>query len=139
MRAVIDTNVFLSGLLWHGVTHELLVRVRDSALGFVSSPALLAEMGNATSRPKFESILTRAYILRDRAIAEIRKLAEVIDPPPLPEPVCRYSDDDSVLTLALAARVDMIVSGDADLLAIGMFQGIPVLTPAQALERISGG
>ena len=32
---------------------------------------------------------------------------------------------------------DLIVSGDADLLSLGTFQGIPILTAAQALERVS--
>ena len=39
MRAVIDTNVLVAGLLWHGAPHVLLERVRDGALGLVSSPA----------------------------------------------------------------------------------------------------
>lgn len=53
-------------------------------------------------------------------------------------PVCRDPDDDAVLALAIAAKADFIVSGDNDLLALGAFNGIPVLTPAQALQRIPG-
>jgi predicted nucleic acid-binding protein len=65
------------------------------------------------------------------------KLAEVIEPPPLPQPVCRDPDDDEVLALALAARADVIVSGDADLLVLQQFEGIPILDPAQALQRMA--
>ncbi len=50
--------------------------------------------------------------------------------------MCRDPDDDAVLALALAAKVDFIISGDEDLLAIGVFQGIPILSPAQALQTI---
>ena len=127
MRAVIDTNVLVSGLMWHGAPHALLEHVRNTTLSLVSSPALLAELADVIGRAKFDVML-----------AEVRQLAEVVVPPPLPRPVCRDPDDDAVLALALAAQADFIVSGDDDLLAIGVFQGIPVLTPAQALQRVPG-
>ena len=59
MRAVLDTNVLLSGLFWHGAPHALLERVRDSALTLVSSPALLAELAEVIGRAKFDSILAQ--------------------------------------------------------------------------------
>lgn len=52
--------------------------------------------------------------------------------------VSRDPDDDQVLACALAAQADLIVSGDADLLDLKSFQGIPILTAARAVERISG-
>ena len=61
---------------------------------------------------------------------------EVIDPPALAKPVCRDPDDDAVLALAIAAQADLIISGDDDPLSLTRFEGIPVLTPAQALERV---
>lgn len=93
MRAVIDTNVLLSGLLWHGAPHALLEHAHAGTLGLVSSPALLAEAW---------------------------QLAEVIEPPPLAVPVCRDPAADAVLALM-------------------HFQGIPIVTPAQAIQRIEAG
>jgi len=136
VRAVIDTNVLLSGLLWHGAPHVLLAHVRAFRLGLVSSPALLTELEIVISRPKFEAILTRSSTSREHALAEVRQLAEVIEPPPLAVPVCRDPEDDAVLALALAAQVDLIVSGDYDLLALTPYQGIPIVTAGQAIEQI---
>lgn len=136
MRAVIDTNVLLSGLLWHGQPHMLLEHVRAGTLAMVSSPALLAELADVIGRAKFDAILVRARTSREQALAEVRQLAEVIEPPPLAAPVCRDPDDDEVLALALAAQVDLIVTGDDDLLVLQDFERIPIITPAQALQRI---
>ncbi|MBI3141017.1 MAG: putative toxin-antitoxin system toxin component, PIN family [Rhodocyclales bacterium] len=136
MRAVIDTNVLVSGLLWHGAPHALLAQVRAGRLILVSSPALLAELENVIGRAKFEAVLTRSNTSRERTLSELRQLAEMIEPPPLPQPVCRDPDDDHALALALAAQADLIVSGDDDLLTLGRFQGIPIVTPAQALQQI---
>jgi len=138
VRAVIDTNVLLSGLLWHGAPHALLTQVRDGALGLVSSPALLAELEEVIGRVKFDAILVRSATSRERSLAELRQLAEVIEPPPLAVPVCRDPDDDAVLALALAAQADLIVSGDDDLLALKNYQRIlPIVDPATALQLIA--
>ena len=136
MRAVIDTNVLMAALLWRGPPHALLEHVRAGTVSLVSSPALLAELADVIRRAKFDAILTRTNTSRERSLAEVRRLAEVIDPPPLPQPVCRDPDDDEVLALAIAARVDLIVSGDEDLLSLGSFAGIPIIAPAQAVGLI---
>ena len=73
---------------------------------------------------------------RKKAMAELRQLAEVIEPPPLPQPVCRDPDDDEVLALAIAAQADLIVSGDNDLLVLLQFNGIPIVSPAQAAALV---
>jgi uncharacterized protein len=136
VRAVIDTNVLIAGLLWHGAPHALLGQVRSTTLGLVSSPVLLAELADVLSRQKFDVALLRSNTSREQSLAQVRQLAEVVEPPPLPQPVCRDPDDDELLALAIAARADLIVSGDNDLLVLQQFQGIPILSPAQALQLI---
>lgn len=113
MRAVVDTNVLLSGLLWRGTPHSLIQRVRDGALTLISSPALLTEFSEVVRRPKFQRILSRSRIDPERAQRELRASAEIVDPPPLPAPTSRDPDDDAVLALAVAAGADLIVSSGA--------------------------
>lgn len=136
MKAVIDTNVLIAGLLWRGPPHALLEQVRVGSVSLVSSPALLAELADVMGRVKFDAILTRTNTSREGSLADVRRLAEVIEPPLRPQPVCRDPDDDELLALALAAKVDLIVSGDKDLLSLRGFQGIPIVAPAQAISLI---
>lgn len=133
MRAILDTNVLLSGLLWRGAPHALIALARSGDLALISSPTLLAELTRVLERAKFDAILARIQTTRDQTLAEIRQLADIIDPPPLPIPTCRDPDDDAVLALAIAAQVNLIVSGDDDLLALQSYAGIPIVDPAQAL------
>ena len=114
------TNVLLSGLLWRGQPHALIEHVRAGTLALASSRALLAELTKVIGRAKFDAILTRSNTSLQRSLAEVRQLAEVVDPP-------------------LAARVEMIVSGDGDRLVLGSFAGIPIVNAAEALQRIDGG
>jgi len=42
------------------------------------------------------------------------------------------------LELAVNGGADLIVSGDADLLALDPFRGIPIVTPSPFLQRAGG-
>ena len=136
MRAIIDTNVFIAGLLWRGSPHVLLEHARAGTLAVISSSTLIAELEDVLGRAKFAAILSKTSTSLERTIAEVRQLAELIDPPPLERPVCRDSTDDHVLALALSANADMVVSGDDDLLVLGSFANIPIVTPADAVKRL---
>jgi uncharacterized protein len=138
VRAVIDTNVLLSGLLWRGTPHRLIEEVRAGTLTLISSPALLAELGQVIRRPKFQTILARSGTDPEQMLGEVRRVAEIIDPPPLPAPVSRDPDDDAVLALAVTSQADLIVSGDTDLLALGVHAGIPIVDAAAAITRVGG-
>jgi len=139
VRVVIDTNVLLSGLLWHGTPHALIEQIRSGTLTLISSPALFAELADVITRPKFRAILARSNIDPERMLAALGQLAEIVDPLPLPTKVSHDSDDDAVLALAVAAQADLVVSGDADLLTLGVHAGIRIVRPAEAFAIISSG
>ncbi len=136
MRAVLDTNVLLSGLLWHGTPHALMEQVRAGTFSLVISEDLIAELARTITRAKFQTVLARSGIDPQQMLAEIRRLAEIIDPTPLTTPVSRDPADDNVLALAAAAQADLIISGDGDLLVLGTYADIPIITPAQAFAML---
>ena len=47
---------------------------------------------------------------------------------------CRDATDDKFLELAVNGKADVIVSGDADLLVLNPFRGIPIVTPAAFVQ-----
>ena len=136
MLLVVDTNVLVSGLLWRGPPHALLEKARDGAVNLVLSTELIEELLDVITRPKFADILARTSRTPERIRAELRTLVELVVAPPLAQQVSRDPDDDAVLACALAARADLIVSGDDDLRALGMFENIPIVGAADALRRL---
>jgi predicted nucleic acid-binding protein len=55
--------------------------------------------------------------------------------------MCRDPDDDSLLGCAVAGAADYLVTGDEDLLAVGRYRGLAIVTAREFLESYppSGG
>lgn len=135
-RFVVDSNVLISAALLAGsVPSRWLGHVLEDAR-LLFSTATFDEMQARIWRPKFDryvSIEDRKLLLRD-----LRGVAEWVDPDATAAPPrCRDPDDEKFVQLTLAARATALVSGDCDLLSLRSIDGIPVLTPAQALRRFA--
>ena len=64
-------------------------------------------------------------------------MALIAEGSPIPVPATlRDPDDLHVLVCAVGADADAIVTGDDDLLSLEKFEGIPILTDRQALEKL---
>ncbi len=127
MKIVVDTNVLIAGVVAEGLCRDIVKR-RLPACELFTSRALLAELAEKL-RDKFDLNPTDLPLLR---IYEDE--ATVVKPKPLAKPVCRDSDDDEVLATALAAKAEIILTGDDDLLVLKEFQGIRILSPRQFTE-----
>jgi hypothetical protein len=139
VRVVLDTNVVASALLWGGTPERLIEAAGEGNLELFTSEALLAELAGILSRAKFSRILKLKNLSAADILARYREIADTVEPAPIEEVQLRDPDDAAVLACALAAQANAIVSGDADLHALGSYQGIPVLSPAQTLQRLAVG
>jgi putative PIN family toxin of toxin-antitoxin system len=137
VRWVLDTNVVVSGLLWQGTSYHLLVAIRQQPnIQVYSSPALLEELADVLSRPFSAKRLGMIGQSVRGVLADFVEVVELVEPVDVPRVVLCDPDDDHVLAAASTARADCIVSGDSDLLTLGRYQGISILTVVQALQRI---
>lgn len=139
MRVVLDTNTLVSALLSpNGPPRLLLDDARAQVFELCTSPVLMAELLDVMSREKFARRLAAAGLTPLGIVSEIRRLASMATPLDVPRVVAGDADDDHVLACAVAARADLIVSGDRHLLGLGgHYQGIAIVTPAQAMQQIS--
>jgi len=137
MRLVLDTNVVMSGLLWRGKPHEILqIAMRQrSSHQIYSSPVLLEELTEVIARPAFTKRMALIGKSPQEILADYLEVVELAEPTQI-QAVSRDPDDDHVLACAVTAKADLIVSGDKDLLDLHEHQGIPILAPADALQRL---
>jgi uncharacterized protein len=136
MRAVLDTNVTVSALIWGGVPLRLLEAATEGHIDLVTSPALLTELANVLHRPHLAVRLQRVRGPVEEALKFYATLAIIIAPAVVPRVVLDDPDDDQVIAAALAGRADIVVSGDRHLLSLGAYREIKILPPAEALAAI---
>jgi len=136
MRAVLDTNVVVSALIWGGKPFGFLKAAADGDLKLSTSPVLIEELRSALTRLHLASRLERRWSSPEKAVALYASLTAIVTPPALTAPASRDPDDDAVFAVAVAAGADLIVSGDADLLVLVSYAGIAIVTPAQGLGML---
>lgn len=134
-RAVLDTNVLVSALITpDGASARLLVELRAGAFELIVSPTLLAELREVLGRPKFERYVSSPEV--DAYVELIgRESVLVEDPAPSPAPLSADPDDEYLIDLARAARVDALVTGDVHLLDLR--ETVPVVTPHEFLASLT--
>lgn len=136
MRAVVDTGVLVSALIRRqGTTGDVLRALRDGRFTMIYTTAILVEvvdvLGRAPLRLKYHiqpedlTALINLIRLRGELVNPIQRIT-----------ACRDAADDKFLEAALAGEADCIVTGDADLLSLTPFQGVPILRPAEFLARL---
>ena len=141
MRIVLDTNVVLSALLWRGTPHHLLATSgQRSSIQLYSSTALLEELADVLTRPSATKRLALIGRSAREVLADFVEAIELVEPASVPRVVAGDVDDDQVIAAAIAARADLIVSGDRKhLLPLGSHQGIDIVDAAEAVRRIAAG
>ena len=137
MRLVADTNVVVSGLLWLGNSGRLLEAAANGQVTLYTSPVLIAELTRILRTPKLMPRIERSGLTLEELLARYLNVAIVVQPETVPPIVLTDPDDDHVLACALTGNVELIVSGDHDLLSLETFRGIPIVTPAEAVNRIA--
>lgn len=137
MRLVLDTNVVVAGLLWAGHPRRLIDRAIDNAVTLCSSPALVDELTQTLHYQKLAQRIGQSGKTASALVAQYTALVTLVSPRQVPRVIEHDADDDQVLACALAGQVDLIVSGDRHLHSLGgQYQGIPIVTPAQAMQQI---
>ena len=135
MRLVLDTNVVASAVLWGGTPRLLLEAARSKRIEIFTSTAMLAESTDILVRHKFAKKIAASGLTIDQLVDGYAQLAAVVRPMATPR-VAPDADDDVVIGTALAAKVDLLVTGDKPLLTVCEHQGVKIVGAAQAVEMI---
>lgn len=135
MRLVLDTNVVASALLWGGAPRLLLQAGRERRVELLTSIALLVELTDILGRRKFEQKIAASLMTIDQLVDGFAALSTLVRPTATPR-IAPDPDDDVVIGTAVAARADLIVTGDRALLSVGSHQGIELATVSDALRRL---
>jgi putative PIN family toxin of toxin-antitoxin system len=131
MRIVIDTNVIASAVFFGGRPYQLLRYIMENYVEVVASKEIVDEYEEIILRlqQKYPAITTKIPFHDILAKLEIIRVSSDIH-------VSRDPDDDKFISCAVDGKCLYIVSGDSDLVSIGKYEGIEILTVADFLDRL---
>jgi hypothetical protein len=131
IRVVLDTNVLVSALLFGGLLNRLVVKWKSGAVVPVFSRATFEEFRRVLAYPRFALTESEIRVLIEDEVLPYFDLVETCE---VILGACRDPGDDIFLACAVAAGVDAIVSGDKDLLDMGCFREIPIISVREFLK-----
>ena len=130
MRVVLDSNVIVSAFAGRGLCYELweaCIEVHSVVVG----DQILSEVRKAFEGklkfPKGKAGIFTEYI---------RGEAEFVAPAEITDVVCRDPSDLGIIGIAVAGKVDALVTGDGDLLSLVKYGVIPIISPRQFWESV---
>lgn len=130
-RVVLDTNVWISGIVYGGPPKEILRLAIEKLLDILTSEQIFEET---------ISVFERKFSERELQVEGVREIvrshSELISTVSELKIIEADPSDNIILECALDGMAAYIVSGDKHLLALEQFRGIPILTPAQFLKLI---
>jgi uncharacterized protein len=134
MRVVIDTNVFVSGLMLpRSVPGRILAAAIAGGFEIVLSEAMLEEIGAVLRYPEVRKHIALSDEELGRYVQALRFIADVVDLAGATVSVPGDRDDDVILATLVVGKAEWLVTGDAALLALA--DKYPIATPAEFAAR----
>jgi len=135
IRAVLDTNVLVSGLVAkEGPPGRILDAWLQGRFVLVTSLYLVEELTHVLSYPRIAGRLRLDNEELAAILAALLSRAEVV-PDHLHLPgVTRDPKDDAAVACAREGQAGYIVSGSQGLLVLGEYEGVRMVTPRQFAE-----
>jgi len=119
MKVVLDTNIFLSGLMLpESIPGKIIAAWRSSSFELVLSELMLNEISRVLAYPKIRQRIGWTDEEIEHFVMLLRFRADVVEIQHIQAVVPRDPDDAPVLATFIASGADYLVSGDQDLLEL---------------------
>ncbi|MEB3358295.1 MAG: putative toxin-antitoxin system toxin component, PIN family [Synechococcales bacterium] len=133
MKILLDTNVWVSALIWGGQMSPFLQLAESGLITLITSEPILAELSQVLQYEKLQAKIRSLRTTPQELMELAQNLSELHPTVEISVPELR--DRVIVLATAAAGNVDTIVTGDRDLLVLGEFLGVPIVSPRDFFSR----
>jgi putative PIN family toxin of toxin-antitoxin system len=130
MRIFLDANILISGILFKGKEHELLIK--NSTILFITSDDVLDEIKTVINQKFPESIaLVDAFLsMLNITVVKRKDYINTLNE----HTIVRDRNDRHILAAAVHTKVDYIVTGDNDLLILKTYKTIKIIPTKKMLS-----
>ena len=129
---VIDTNVFLSALLFGGTPGKLISIWKSGKIQPQVNKNTVAELLRVLAYPKFKLNENEIQYL---LYVEVLPFCKVVPTKSGPVIISEDSSEDIFLRSCEVSKAKALISGDSHLLALKSYGNVLILTPSQFLKE----
>lgn len=136
IRAVINTDILISGILSAGGSPGEIVDLwLAGEFTLLASNQMLAECERILEHPTLQENLRLAAVPKDDLMAMLRDRSErTVEPRSNLSSLIRNPFEEMVLASAVAGHADYLVTEEEDLLALGEYEGVTIISPEQFVQ-----
>lgn len=132
MKAVVDTNVFISGIFWDGSPNKVISAWKDGKFELIISSEIIDELTAVLNdfEIKLPEDMSKEWInlvVRNSVLVEPKEKLQVVKDDPA---------DNKFIEAAIEGKAKYIVTGDTHLKQINEFRGIRIVTAKKFLELL---
>lgn len=135
-KVVLDTNVWVSALLWGGKPAAVIKAAEEGRIGIFASEEIIAEISQVLNYPKIAKTYQSEGVLHEELIEAVLKVVKFVEVTKKNSVVVEHPADDKFIECALAARADYIVSGDKHLLKVASYMKKRIVSVSEFLQSI---
>ena len=133
MKAVLDTNIYVSGIHWTGAPDKILRAMLLDKFSSITSNELLDEFVSVMKSFKIPMKAEEIMMWENLIISK----SEIVEPKEKIKAVKDDPKDDKVIEAAIEGKCDYIVTRDKKhLLKLKEFRDIRIITPEEFLKLI---
>jgi len=130
-KVVFDTNILVSALLFKGGLAGLVDLWKRGRLIPVLSRETFQEFKAVLEYPKFSLTHQEIKVIIEEEVLPYFEVVEITD---TVKGICGDADDDKFIACAVSAAADFIVSGDKDLLDMGRYKSVRIISASVLLK-----
>ncbi|MBI5212473.1 MAG: putative toxin-antitoxin system toxin component, PIN family [Nitrospirae bacterium] len=135
VKVVLDTNILISSLLFKGELSQVVDLWKKGKIIPIFSRDTFDEFKTVLEYPKFSLTKHEMKVIIEEEVLPFFEVIEVADKI---KRICRDADDDKFIGCAVSASANFIVTGDKDLLNIGRYKSVKILSASEFLRMTAG-
>lgn len=136
IKIVLDTNILIASLLFKGEIAGVVDLWKKRKIIPIFSRDTFDEFKTVLEYPKFSLTAQEIKMIIEEEVLPFFEVIEVTDKI---NGVCKDSDDDKFIDCAVSASAGFLVTGDKDLLDIGGYKSVKILSASEFLRMFKNG
>ena len=136
LKVVLDTNVWVSAILWGGLPASIVRAAEDSKVLLIVSEEILQEVSKTLAYPRLREIYEEIAATREELMEAVLRVGKLVKVGTRLTIIREDPADNKFLECAMDGNADYVVSGDAHLLELEHYQRVRVLSVIRFCELL---